>query len=103
MLDQLHTKPCHGHRVTSLKLVCEQLKKFFPDKTDSSLEFPLMKVSVQSKKDEYFSHVVSAVTFGSLKPVTIDQSLHMSYRQRQAIRTPQYSKAVKVAIKFKTR
>jgi monoamine oxidase len=61
-----------------------------------------MKVSVSDKGDQYFSHVVSTTSFAELRTIDID-GVPMTYKQRQAIRSLNYSAAVKVAIKFKTR
>ena len=61
-----------------------------------------MKVSVSGKGEEYFTHVVSTVSFSDLGTINTDR-VPMTYKQRQSIRTLNYDQAVKVAIKFKTR
>jgi monoamine oxidase len=61
-----------------------------------------MKVSVSGKREEYFTHVVSTVSFADLGTINTDR-VPMTYKQRQSIRTLDYGPAVKVAIKFKTR
>jgi hypothetical protein len=61
-----------------------------------------MKVRTAGKGDEYFSHVVSTVSFANLGIINTDK-VPMTYKQRQAIRTLMYGPAIKVGIKFKTR
>jgi hypothetical protein len=107
MLDKLNVKPFYGHRVTSVVPVYQQPDVCFPNlppwpSWPPSLCFPFMKVSVSGKGEEYFSHVVSTVSFANLSTIDTDQ-VSMTYKQRQAISTLNYSPAVKVGIKFKTR
>jgi len=104
MLAKLTTRPSYNHRVTSVEMVYPYLRDCFPDwlRWPRWSRFPLMKVSVSGKGDEYFTHVVSTTSFADLR--TIDTNgVPMTYKQRQAIRTLNYGPAVKVAIKFKTR
>jgi hypothetical protein len=102
MVAQLETKPSYGHQVTAVKLVYPPLFECFPNLPHRPHRFPLMKVSVAGKGDEYFTHVISTSTFANLS--TIDtEKVPMTYIQRQAIRTLHYGPAVKVGIRFKTR
>jgi hypothetical protein len=61
-----------------------------------------MKVSILGMQDEYFSHVVSTVTFAVLHTINTD-GVYMNFNQREAIRTLHYGESIKVGIKFKTR
>lgn len=90
MLAQLKTKPTYNHRVTAV--------------ADQVSEDPLktMKVSLLDKPDDYFSHVVSTVTFGVLRTINTT-GVNMNYNQREAMRVLNYGQSIKVAIKFKTR
>jgi monoamine oxidase len=94
MLAELEIQPSYNHRVTSI------VPDSIPHSSDHT--FPLMRVSASGRRDEHFTHVVSTSTFANLR--TIDTAkVHMTYKQRQAIRAFSYGAAVKVAIKFKTR
>lgn len=91
MLLKVTNPPSYNHRVTAVS-------------EEFSWQNPLrrMKVSVQDKEDEYFSHVVSTVTFSVLR--TIDTAgVNMNFNQREAMRALNYGQSIKVGIKFKTR
>jgi len=90
MLAKLTTPPSYNHRVTA---VAEEVSQ-------SSLK--CMKVSVPDKEDEYFSHVVSTVTFAVLRTINTS-GVNMNFNQRDAIRALNYGQSIKVGIKFKTR
>jgi hypothetical protein len=94
MLAKLETKPFYNHRVTSVE---KQTPPSLPEPI-----FPSMRVSVEGKEDEGFSHVVSTSTFANLRTINT-KKVPMTYKQRQAIRAFNYGAAVKVGIKFKTR
>ncbi|KIK52442.1 hypothetical protein GYMLUDRAFT_180149 [Collybiopsis luxurians FD-317 M1] len=102
MLNELDTEPSYNQRVTSVRSIIEKPPDFWPFK-----EFPFMQVnsvddSTGEQNTELFTHVVSTTTFAALS--TIDTTeVHMTYTQRQAIRTLLYGPAVKVAIKFTSR
>ena len=104
MIAQLKTKPSYGHHVTAVKLVYLPLFECFPNlpRPHRRFRFPLMKVSVAGKGDEYFAHVISTSTFANLSTINTER-VPMTYIQRQAIRTLNYGPAVKVGIRFKTR
>ena len=109
MVDKLVVKPSYGHHVTSVERVYLPPHKVFPHPPPGSpwrpwhrYPFPLMKVRTAGKGDEYFSHVVSTVSFANLGIINTDK-VPMTYKQRQAIRTLMYGPAIKVGIKFKTR
>ena len=107
MLDKLTVKPSYGQRVTSVEQVYLPPRQCFPDlpgwpRWPPRLRFPFMKVSIPGKGDEYFSHVISTVSFAALNTINTDK-VPITYKQRHAIRTLNYGPAVKVAIKFKTR
>jgi monoamine oxidase len=101
MVAQLKTKPSYGHQVTAVKLVYKKLSESFPN-LPGRYQFPLMKVSIAGKGDEYFAHVISTSTFANLSTIDTER-VPMTYKQRQAIRTLNYGPAVKVGIRFKTR
>lgn len=103
MVAQLKTKPSYGHQVTAVKLVYRPPFECFPNLPlpRRPYRFPLMKVSVAGKGDEYFAHVISTSTLANLSTVDTER-VPMSYKQRQAIRTLNYGPAVKVGIRFKT-
>ncbi|KXN90704.1 hypothetical protein AN958_03989 [Leucoagaricus sp. SymC.cos] len=92
MLFKLSNPPHYNHRVTA---VAED-SMCFPDPSRR------MKVSIQGRKYEYFSHVVSTVSFAALRTVDTDD-VFMNYGQREAMRVLYYGDAIKVGIKFKTR
>ncbi|KAF8880219.1 L-amino acid oxidase 1 [Gymnopilus junonius] len=86
MLSKLTNPPSYNHRVTAIT------------------EDPArrIKVSVLDKEDDYFSHVVSTVTFAVLRTINTD-GVHMNFNQREAMRALNYGQSIKVGIKFKTR
>lgn len=90
MLTKLTTPPSYNHRVTAV--------------TEETSTDPLkrMKVSVLDEEDDYFSHVVSTVTFAALRTIDTD-GVRMNFNQREAMRTLNYGQSIKVGIKFKTR
>lgn len=112
MLNQLFNKPFYGQHVTSVEQVYLRPLDCFPDlirrcprrwRPWLPYRFPFLRVRVLGQQlPEYFTHVVSAVSFANLGTIDTDRVL-MSYKQRQAIRTLGYGPAVKVGIKFKTR
>jgi len=108
MVNKLNVKPSYDHRVTSIEPVYQLPEVSFPNlppwpNWPPSLRFPFMKVSVSGKlEEEFFSHVVSTVSFANLGTIDTDK-VFMTYMQRQAIRTLNYRLAVKVGIKFKKR
>ena len=109
MLSKLTIEPSYGQRVTSVEPVYLPPDECFynlprpPHSPQSPWpRFPFMKVGVSGKGEEYFTHVVSTVSFAALGTINTDE-VPMTYKQRQAIRTLGYGPAVKVAIKFKTR
>ena len=106
MLDKLATKPSLDHRVTSVKQVyrfpCLPPQPQQPQGPRRWPRFPFMEVNVSGKGPEYFTHVVSTSSFANLRTIDTD-GVHMTYKQRQAIRTLNYGPSVKVAIQFKTR
>jgi Flavin containing amine oxidoreductase len=107
MLAKLKTKPSYNLRVTAVEMRTLLLPRHFPNVSGwprwaRFRRFPLMKVKVSGERDEYFTHVVSTSTFGTLRAIDTSK-VPMSYRQREAMRTLNYGPAVKVAIKFKSR
>ncbi|KIM41682.1 hypothetical protein M413DRAFT_444930 [Hebeloma cylindrosporum] len=90
MLLNLVNPPSYNHRVTA---VTEEFS-LIPNRR--------MKVSVLDQEDEYFSHVVSTVTFAVLRTINTD-GVRMNFNQREAIRALNYGHSIKVGIKFKTR
>jgi hypothetical protein len=111
MLKQLFNKPHYGQHVTSVEQLYLRPLDCFPDlirrcprrwRPWLPYRFPFLSVRVTGQLPEYFTHVVSAVSFANLGTINTDRVL-MSYKQRQAIRTLGYGPAVKVGIKFKTR
>jgi hypothetical protein len=91
MLSKLVIPPFYNHYVTAIT-------------ENSKTPHPLMrmKVSVLGLPDEYFSHVVSTVSFTALRTINTD-GVSMNYGQREAMRALHYGNAVKVGIKFRTR
>ena len=104
MVAQLKTKPSYKHQVTAVEQVYLPPVDCFPDlpRFCRRYRFPLMKVSVAGKGDEYFAHVISTSTFANLSTINTER-VPMTYILRQAIRTLNYGPAVKVGIRFKTR
>ena len=90
MLATLKTPPVYNHRVTA---VAEEA---------SADPLRRMRVSIQGKEDEYFSTVVSTVTFSVLRTIDTD-GVRMNFNQREAMRSLMYGQSIKVGIKFKTR
>lgn len=90
MVAALITEPLYNHRVTAVK---EE------PTTDPGKR---MRVSVQGHPDQFFSHVVSTVTFPVLRSIKTAGVL-MNFTQREAMRALNYGHSVKVGIKFKTR
>ncbi|KIK52447.1 hypothetical protein GYMLUDRAFT_180125, partial [Collybiopsis luxurians FD-317 M1] len=102
MLNQLETKPSYNQRVTSVKSILEKPPSSWPFNRFPFMEVSSIDDSTGEQHLELFSHVISTTTFATLS--TIDTTeVHMTYTQRQAIRTLLYGPAVKVAIKFKSR
>jgi hypothetical protein len=91
MLLKVTNPPSYNHRVTAVS-------------EEFSWQNPLrrMKVSVQDKEDEYFSHVVSTVTFSVLRTINT-AGVNMNFNQREAMRALNYGQSIKVGIKFNTR
>lgn len=90
MLGKLSTGPTYKSRVTA---VSEQTT------TDPCKR---MKVSILDQGDEYFSHVVSTVTFSVLRTIDTD-GVQMNFGQREALRALNYGQSIKIAMKFKNR
>lgn len=90
MLAKLSNKPTYNSRVTAV--------------TEQTSDDPCkrVKVSVLDQGDEYFSHVVSTVTFSVLRTIDTD-GVQMNFAQREALRALNYGQSIKVAIKFKNR
>jgi len=90
MLSTLTTPPDYNHRVTAVteEMSLDPLKR--------------MKVSILGKEDEYFSNVVSTVTFSVLRTINTD-GVRMNFNQREAMRSLIYGQSIKVGIKFKSR
>jgi len=96
MLLKVTNPPSYNHRVTA---VTEEVSQN-PLKRQDPLR--RMKVSILDKEDEYFSHVVSTVTFSVLRTINTT-GVNMNFNQREAMRALNYGQSIKVGIKFKTR
>lgn len=90
MLSTLKEKPVYGHRVTAV----QEVRSLNPARR--------MKVSILEKEDEYFSHVVSTVSFSVLRTINTE-GVTMNFNQREAMRALNYGQSIKVGMKFKTR
>jgi monoamine oxidase len=89
----LKTKPLYSHRVTSIA----------PSKTGARPQ--TMKITVAGHpevSDREYSHVVSTVPLPCLRMINLTDC-GLDYQQKTAVRALEYSSAVKVGIKFKTR
>ncbi|KAH9483491.1 Putative bifunctional amine oxidase [Psilocybe cubensis] len=90
MLSTLSTQPTYNSRVTAIS----EQTTLDPCKR--------MRVSIHGQGDEYFSHVVSTVTFSVLRTIDTD-GVQMNFGQREALRALNYGQSIKIAMKFKNR